>query len=133
MPLKSSISGPVPRDGYSVRCLVILLLSKAMPVHSIVHIQHVAPISQLHRLVIGLVLPCCGEEYERRRLVNNKACQARPAVIVRPATSEDVAITISFARRATSNYLDGRTTGSRRLVAESQGRKQPPTEPQMPE
>ena len=69
---------------------MILLLSKAMPV---------AYISQLHKLVIGHVLPCCGAEYERRRLVNNKACHARPSVIVRPVTTEDVAVTVIFARR----------------------------------
>ena len=61
-----------------------------------------APLSQLHSLVLGEVLPCCGDSYHRRRLVNNKACQARPAVIVTPVTTEDVAITVNFARR--NNY-----------------------------
>jgi hypothetical protein len=68
-------------------------------VEGIVHMQLVAPISQLHELVLGDVLPCCGEEYQRRRVVNNKACLAKPAVIVRPLTTEDVAITVNFARR----------------------------------
>jgi len=62
-------------------------------------IHHVAPISALHHLVVGEVLPCCGEKYQRRRMVNNRACLARPAVIVRPRTTEDVATTVNFARR----------------------------------
>ena len=64
-----------------------------------VHLQHVAPISKLHQLVLGEVLPCCGEEYKKKRMVNNRACIAKPAVIVRPVTTEDVAITVNFARR----------------------------------
>ena len=63
------------------------------------HIHHVAPISALHHLVVGEVLPCCGKKYQRMRMVNNRACTARPAVIVRPRTTEDVATTVNFARR----------------------------------
>ena len=63
------------------------------------HMRHTSPISQLHQLVVGEVLPCCGESYQRRRLVNNKACAALPAVIVRPVTTDDVAIVVNFARR----------------------------------
>ena len=85
------------RAGYSV--LVIILLCQTLCVEGIVHMQLVAPISQLHKLVLGDVLPCCGEEYQRRRVVNNRACFAKPAVIVRPVTTEDVAITVNFARR----------------------------------
>ena len=88
---------PLARTGYSV--LVIILLCQTLCVEGIVHMQLVAPISQLHKLVLGDVLPCCGEEYQRRRVVNNRACFAKPAVIVRPVTAEDVAITVNFARR----------------------------------
>ena len=62
-------------------------------------IHHVAPISALHHLVVGEVLPCCGKKYQRMRMVNNRACLARPAVIVRPRFTEDVATTVNFARR----------------------------------
>ena len=63
------------------------------------HIHHKAPLSVLHDLVVGEVLPCCGQKYESRRLVDNQACLARPDIIVRPAATEDVAITVNFARR----------------------------------
>ena len=82
-----------------VTCLLISLLYHTACADSIVHLQHVAPISKLHELVLGEVLPCCGEEYQRRRVVNNRACLARPAVIVRPLTTEDVAIAVNFAKR----------------------------------
>ena len=48
------------------------------------------------------------------RTVNNKACVSRPEIIVLPATTEDVAIAVNFARRnglkvttllITSNFL----------------------------
>ena len=58
-----------------------------------------APVSLLHELVIGEVVTCCGPRYEALRTVNNKACISRPSVIVVPATTEDVAITVNFARR----------------------------------
>ena len=64
-----------------------------------VPMRHKAPISQLHRFVVGDVLPCCGESYQKLRLVNNRACINKPAVIVRPATNEDVSIVVKFARR----------------------------------
>jgi len=57
------------------------------------------PIHQLHYEVVGEVLPCCGPAYERRRLVNNRACTAKPYVIVSPSTTEDVAATVGWARR----------------------------------
>ena len=79
--------------------LVIIPLYKDVACHDGVHMQHVAPISKLHELVLGEVLPCCGKKYQHRRLVNNRACTARPAVIVRPRTTEDVAIAVNFARR----------------------------------
>jgi hypothetical protein len=34
--------------------------------------------------VAGEILPCCGAAYQKRRLVNNAACIARPSVIVTP-------------------------------------------------
>ena len=91
----------IVRTGYSVLvpCLVISLIYHTTCADSIVHLQHMAPISKLHELVLGEVLPCCGQKYQRRRMVNNRACVARPAVIVRPATTEDVAVAVSFARR----------------------------------
>ena len=78
--------------------------------------QHKAPLSLLHDLVIGDVVPCCGPRslspssslniiiinicrYDQLRTVNNRACVARPAVIVRAATTEDVAVAVNFARR----------------------------------
>ena len=89
------------RTGYSVLvpCLVISLLYQAVYADGGVHMQHVAPISKLHKLMLGEVLPCCGEKYQLRRVVNNRACLARPAVIVRPLTTEDVAIAVNFAKR----------------------------------
>ena len=103
MVLLHSSSVPIVRTGYSVLvpCLLISLFYDAVCADSdsIVHLQHVAPISKLHELVLGEVLPCCGQKYQRRRMVNNRACLARPAVIVRPATTEDVAVAVNFARR----------------------------------
>ena len=64
-----------------------------------VHHHHHAPVSVLHDLVVGEVIPCCGPRYESRRMVDNRACTARPDIIVRPASTEDVAITVNFARR----------------------------------
>merc|ERR1719320_811485 len=40
-------------------------------------------------------MPCCGKKYQRMRMVNNRACTARPAVIVRPRSTEDVATTVN--------------------------------------
>ena len=101
MVLLYSSSVPLVRTGYSVlvTCLLISLLYHTACADSIVHLQHVAPISKLYELVLGEVLPCCGQKYQRRRMVNNRACLARPAVIVRPATTEDVAVAVNFARR----------------------------------
>ena len=79
--------------------LVISLMYRCVSGNGGVHMQQVAPISKLHQLVLGKVLPCCGVEYEKRRVVNNRACIARPAVIVQPVTTEDVAIVVNFARR----------------------------------
>ena len=100
MILQYSQTVHVPCSGYSVLvpCLVISLMYHGVYGDG-VHMQHVAPISKLHQLVLGEVLPCCGVEYQRRRMVNNRACIARPAVIVQPVTTEDVAITVNFARR----------------------------------
>jgi len=56
-------------------------------------------VQDLHQLIIGEVLPCCGKKYQQRRLVNNRACIARPAIIVRPYSAEDVAIVVTFAVR----------------------------------
>ena len=61
--------------------------------------QHPAPMSLLHELTIGEVIPCCGQRYEQLRKVNNQACVSRPRVIVLPVTTEDVAIAVNFARR----------------------------------
>ena len=58
-----------------------------------------APVSLLHSLVVGEVVPCCGPRYEALRTVNNKACISRPNIIVVAATTEDVAIAVNFARR----------------------------------
>jgi len=58
-----------------------------------------APLSILYKQISGSVLACCGEEYERRRQVNNRACLARPYVIIRPINTQDVARTVSFAHR----------------------------------
>ena len=79
--------------------LLVIPLYEDVACHDGVHMQHVAPISMLHELVLGEVLPCCGKKYERRRMVNNRAFTAIPAVIVRPRTTEDVAIVVNFARR----------------------------------
>ena len=90
------------RTGYSVivPCLVLMLaLCQTVATDQIIHMQHTAPISKLYELVLGEVLPCCGQKYQRRRLVNNRACTARPAVIIRPATTEDVAVAVNFAKR----------------------------------
>ena len=61
--------------------------------------QHPVPMSLLHELTIGEVIPCCGQRYEQLRKVNNQACVSRPRVIVLPVTTEDVAIAVNFARR----------------------------------
>ena len=94
---------PLACSGYSVivpgLCLVISLMYQKVGGYGGSHILHMAPISKLHELVLGEVLPCCGAKYQRRRLVNNRACLARPAVIVRPVTTEDVAISVNFAKR----------------------------------
>ena len=58
-----------------------------------------APMSLLHELTIGEVIPCCGPRYQELRTVNNQACVSRPQVIVLPVTTEDVAIAVNFARR----------------------------------
>ena len=75
-----------------------------------------APISLLRDLILGDVIPCCGPRlvdlvliyftwwdvitrYNELRTVNNKACVSRPELIVRTATTEDVAIAVNFARR----------------------------------
>ena len=97
MPAQNCLTVPLARAEYSV--LVIILLCQTLCVEGIVHMQLVAPISQLHELVLGDVVPCCDEEYQCRRVVNNRACLAKPAFIVRPLTAEDVAITVNFARR----------------------------------
>ena len=60
---------------------------------------HEAPMSLLHDLILGEVIPCCGPRYDELRSVNNRACVSRPEVIVRPVTTEDVAIAVNFARR----------------------------------
>ena len=60
---------------------------------------HQAPMSLLRDLILGEVIPCCGPRYDELRSVNNRACVSRPEVIVRPATTEDVAIAVNFARR----------------------------------
>ncbi|XP_023338544.1 uncharacterized protein LOC111709168 [Eurytemora carolleeae] len=49
--------------------------------------------------VSGDVFPCCGSRYQQLRLVNNKACTARPYAIIRPRTTEDVALAVNFAHR----------------------------------
>ena len=85
----------------SVQSIVIVLCIVGMVI-SQARYEQSAPLSHLHSLLLGEVLPCCGDGYHRRRLVNNRACQARPAVIVTPVTTEDVAITVNFARR--NNY-----------------------------
>ena len=87
--------------GYSVAVLytVLLLLYPQVCGGEGDHLHHHAPLSVLHDLVVGEVLPCCGQKYQRRRLVDNRACTARPDIIVRPAATEDVAITVNFARR----------------------------------
>ena len=61
--------------------------------------HHQAPMSLLRDLILGEVIPCCGPRYDELRSVNNRACVSRPEVIVRPATTEDVAIAVNFARR----------------------------------
>ena len=61
--------------------------------------DHQAPMSLLRDLILGEVIPCCGPRYDQLRSVNNRACVSRPEVIVRPATTEDVAIAVNFARR----------------------------------
>ena len=79
--------------GYCILLLFLVVICtpyKDIAFHDDVHMQHVAPISKLHELVLGEVLPCC---------VNNRACIAIPAVMVRPPTTEDVAIVVNFARR----------------------------------
>jgi hypothetical protein len=64
-----------------------------------VHIKNVAPISRLHELVLGEVLSCCGKKYQRRRLVNNRACIARPAVIVRQKKQQKMLPLLSILPR----------------------------------
>ena len=87
-----------PKTGYYV-LLLSLLFYDDVGCRDEVHLQHVAPVTELHKLVLGEVLPCCGKKYQRRRMVNNRACVARPAVIVQPRTTEDVSIAVNFARR----------------------------------
>ena len=61
--------------------------------------HHQAPMSLLRDLILGEAIPCCGPRYDALRSVNNRACVSRPEVIVRPATTEDVAVAVNFARR----------------------------------
>ena len=84
----------------SIICMVLMMPFCGLNADS-VHgalMRHKAPISQLHRFVVGDVLPCCGESYQKLRLVNNRACINKPAVIVRPATNEDVSIVVFIFR-----------------------------------
>ena len=91
----------------SLLSLVTFLLSisaglsehEVAPGQSASQYHHQAPLSLLHDLIIGEVIPCCGPRYDELRSVNNRACVSRPEVIVRPATTEDVAIAVNFARR----------------------------------
>ena len=48
-------------------------------------------------IIIIIIIIIC--RYDQLRTVNNRACVARPAVIVRAATTEDVAVAVNFARR----------------------------------
>ena len=51
--------------------VVIITPYKDIACHDDVHMQHVAPLSKLHELVLVEVLPCCGKKYQCRRMVNN--------------------------------------------------------------
>ena len=86
--------------------MVMIVLCQARYAHSAMHHHHSAPVSQLHSLVLGEVLPCCGDNYQHRRLVNNRACRARPAVIVRPVTTEDVAVTVNYGEATSERGID---------------------------
>ena len=81
-----------------MNCLFLLMLCITELVSGLQDQQGIS-LSHLRQQMTGEVLPCCGERYQRRRIVNNRACVARPLVILRPRSAEDVAVGIDFARR----------------------------------
>ena len=85
-------------------------LSQPSPPHSR------APVSLLRSMLAGEVVPCCSNRYEVLRTVNNRACLARPAIIVRPLTTEDVAIAVNFARRNNMEVGRGRAVQLQTMV-----------------